>query len=148
MDPLVEYYSQRAAEYEQIYERDDPVRRRELAEIDAQIRRTFANRRVLEIACGTGFWTRVLTEVAETVVATDASTPMLEFAQQKIRSEKPVKFVQASAYDLASVTGDFDAALANFWLSHVPRSQLQQFLAQLHARMGSGVVVFMEDNMN
>jgi 2-polyprenyl-3-methyl-5-hydroxy-6-metoxy-1,4-benzoquinol methylase len=148
MDPLVEYYSQRATEYEEIYERDDPVRRRELAEIDAQIRRTFANRRVLEIACGTGFWTRVVTEVAETVVATDASSAMLELAREKISSEKSVKFAQASAYDLGSVEGNFDAALANFWLSHVPRSQLQQFIAQLHARIGSGSVVFMADNIN
>jgi SAM-dependent methyltransferase len=149
MDGLVEYYSQRAHEYEEIYERDDAVRHAELAQIADVIRRTFVGRRVLEIACGTGFWTKTLLEVAKEVVATDASAAMLEVAREKLRSAPDkLRFAQADAYNLAAVQGDFDAALANFWLSHVPRARLHDFFEQFHHRIGRGAVVFMGDNVN
>jgi len=151
MNDLVEYYSQRATEYEDIYQRDDPTRQFELEQITGEVRRTFAGRRVLEVACGTGFWTKILIEVASEVVATDASATMLDLARQKSGSHRALRLEQVNAYELgsaAAIVGNFDGALANFWLSHVPRAQLQSFLQQFHARLDSGAVVFMADNMN
>ena len=148
MDTLVEYYSQRAPEYEEIYQRADPIRQAELGQIAAIIRQTFAKSRVLEVACGTGFWTKILVEIAENVVATDASTTMLDLAREKVGSHGAIRFEEADAYELAMVPGEFDAGLANFWLSHVPRARLERFLEQFHARLGSGAIVFMADNMN
>ena len=51
------YYNRRAAEYEQIYRRDDPARQAELSSLTLAMQQTLAGRRVLELACGTGFWT-------------------------------------------------------------------------------------------
>src|SRR6185503_12546328 len=127
MNDLVEYYSQRATEYEDIYQRDDPTRQFELEQITGEVRRTFAGRRVLEVACGTGFWTKILIEVASEVVATDASATMLDLARQKSGSHRALRLEQVNAYELgsaAAIVGNFDGALANFWLSHVPRAQL------------------------
>jgi SAM-dependent methyltransferase len=148
MDDLIEYYSQRAPEYEEIYHRGDPTRQAELKQIADEIRRTFGSRRVLEVACGTGFWTKILLEVAAEVVATDASTAMLDLARQKLGRHPALRLEQVDAYELLSLGGNFDAALANFWLSHVPRARIEQFLQQLHARLKPGAVIFMADNMN
>jgi len=71
MDPLVEYYGQRAPEYEDIYRRNDPVRQTELNEIGQIVRTTFLGKRVLEVACGTGFWTQIIAEGAETAAKED-----------------------------------------------------------------------------
>lgn len=58
MDKLAAYYAQRAAEYERIFAK--PERQADLAALKARVRKMFTNRKVLELACGTGFQTRTL----------------------------------------------------------------------------------------
>ncbi|TET46241.1 hypothetical protein E3J62_04735 [candidate division TA06 bacterium] len=65
------YYDLRAEEYEEIYLRDDPVRQSEQAAIATAMKETLSDRRVLEVACGTGFWTEIVARVCEYVVAID-----------------------------------------------------------------------------
>ncbi len=144
---MQEYYNRRAREYEAIYATDDPTRRAELAAIAAQVASLLAGRRVFEVACGTGYWTTIIAKAASNVTATDASKEMLEIASSKALPPNRVTFLTADAYDLASVPGKFDAALANFWLSHVPRARIDEFLTGLGARLEPGSVVFMADNM-
>lgn len=144
---LREVYGRRARQYEQIYQRDDPVRQSEQAELAATIRRTFAGRRVLEIACDTGYWTRELAAAAQRVVAIDASQNMLAVAREKRLAPDVVELREGDAYKLDEVAGDFDACLANFWFSHVPRARIAEFLDGLHRRLEPGAVVLMADNV-
>ena len=143
---LMRYYDGRAPEYEELYYRNDPVRLGEFDRAADVMARKLRDRNVLEIACGTGYWTERLVKCARSVMATDVSADMLSFARKKNISGKVVKFRCADAYDLAPVEGQFDAGVANFWLSHVPRSMLDEFLRGFHRRLGSGAVVFMIDN--
>lgn len=144
---LNDYYNHRAVEYEEIYHRQDPVRQKEQVEIAACMKNVLSNRCVLEIACGTGFWTAIVAEVAERVVAIDISDEMLAVAKAKGLSDEKVKFCTADAYSLDSIKKTFDAGLANFWLSHVSKSQLNDFLRGFHKKLISGAVVFMADNI-
>jgi SAM-dependent methyltransferase len=144
---LNDYYSLRAGEYEEIYGSDDPVRQQELASIADAIREAFLNLRVLEPACGTGYWTAVLTQVAKQVVAVDASPEMLEVARGKGLPKGKVEFLKGDAYYLESVPGKFDGGLANFWLSHVPKARVQEFLHGFHNKLRSKARVFMADNV-
>ena len=66
---MIEYYKKRAKEYEDIYKK--PERQKSILEYQDYIKELFQNRNVLELACGTGFWTETLTETAKTVLATD-----------------------------------------------------------------------------
>lgn len=142
-----QYYDQRADEYERIYARDDPVRQSELARVAKTLRDAVVGRRVLEIACGTGYWTAVIAEAAEHVLAIDTSTRMLAAARRKRLRADRVEFRVADAYALDGVPGTFDAAVAIFWLSHVSKARLKRFLAQFHARLAPGATVFLADNM-
>jgi len=144
---LEHYYNRRAREYEEIYYRPDPVRQKELAEIATAMKDVLSDRQVLEIACGTGFWTAVVAEVAEHVLAIDISDEMLAIAKAKGLPNKKVKFCTGDAYTLGSIEGTFDAGLANFWFSHVPKSQLNDFLCGFHEKLISGAVAFMADNI-
>ena len=146
LEELQHYYDRRAPEYEAIYCRPDGARKEELDAIADDVRRRFAGRRVLEVACGTGFWTQVLTEVAARVLATDASSEMIGFARDKNLSSKVVEFRFADAYRLHELEETFDAGVANFWLSHVPKTKLPTFLEGFHAAVGSGARVMMADN--
>ncbi|PYI52081.1 class I SAM-dependent methyltransferase [Paenibacillus flagellatus] len=141
------YYSRRAREYESVYDRDDPVRLKELADLEQDMRDALRGRSVLEIACGTGYWTERAARSADRITATDLTPEALEIAMTKPLPPGKVRFRQADAYEPALIPGTFDAGLANFWLSHVPKLRLPEFLQRLHDRLGSGAVVFMADNM-
>jgi len=143
---LAAYYARRAAEYEAVYRRPDRARQAEQSAIAEAIRLTLANRDVLEVACGTGFWTAVAIQVARTIVAIDAVPETLEIARAK-RLGPRVSFSVADAYDLAAVSGRFDAGLACFWLSHVPRASLDAFMRGLAARLEPGSPVVLTDNV-
>jgi len=144
---LATYYGLRASEYEQIYQREDSVRQREQAAIAQSMMAILRGRRVLEVACGTGYWTQFVVNVAKHVVAIDVSFEMLEMARAKNMPASKVEFVQADAYKLDTVAGMFDACLANFWFSHIPKARVYEFLVSLNKKLVSGSVVFMADNV-
>lgn len=141
---LVDYYRRRAQEYEAIYAK--PERQADLAFLRQHIPERLAGRRVLEVACGTGYWTVLVARSAASVVATDAGDEPMLVARGKDYGSHPVRFELADAYALAPALGRFDAALAVFWWSHVPRSRIGAFLASLHARLEPRSRVLLMDN--
>ena len=140
---LVDYYRRRAAEYEAIYAK--PERQADLAILRQAIPAMLCGARVLEIACGTGYWTQLAAEAAREVVATDLAEEPMRIAQSKSYEKQPV-FELADAYALPEFLGRFDAALAVFWWSHVPRERIGEFLASLHGRLDPGARVVLMDN--
>jgi SAM-dependent methyltransferase len=143
-DGLRRYYASRAREYDAIY--DKPERQAELAGLRAQVAAFARGRGVLEVACGTGYWTAELARSAQSVRATDASDEVLAVARERGLSADVVSFAVADAFGLEAVAGLFDAAFAGFWWSHVPRAVLPRFLAGLHARLTRPARVLLLDN--
>jgi ubiquinone/menaquinone biosynthesis C-methylase UbiE len=144
---LKQYYSNRAEEYEKVYYRDDPIRQKEQLQIANQMKKAFTNRSVLEVACGTGYWTKTLVEVANNVKAVDYSHEVLSIAKEKDLPSSIVTFCKGNAYKLDDIEGIFDGGCANFWFSHIPKVNISGFLDGLHRRLGTGSIVFMADNM-
>lgn len=142
---LQSYYRRRAAEYEAIYAK--PERQRDLAALRELIPQRLAGRRVLEVACGTGYWTAQVAPLVREVVATDAVEEPMQLARLKSYPPGRVRFVLQDAYHLAADLGLFDAALAVFWWSHVPRRRIGEFLASLHRRLAPGATVLLMDNL-
>jgi demethylmenaquinone methyltransferase/2-methoxy-6-polyprenyl-1,4-benzoquinol methylase len=140
---LLEYYRRRASEYEAIYAK--PERQADLAILRQTIPAKLRGARVLEIACGTGYWTQLVAEVAAEVVATDLAEEPMRIAQAKVYERQPL-FSLADAYVLPETLGRFDAALAVFWWSHIPRERVGEFLSSLHARLEPGARVVLMDN--
>ena len=95
-DPFSSYYAKRAGEYERIY--DKAERQDELAWLRERLPRLFAGRRVLEIACGTGYWTQYIAATAAHVTACDINEAVLEIAREKPLARGRAHFVRADAF--------------------------------------------------
>jgi ubiquinone/menaquinone biosynthesis C-methylase UbiE len=147
MDSLIDYYNRRSDEYERIYHRDDPVRRAELEEITRRMQQVLRGHRVLEVACGTGFWTYRVSSVVEHITALDAASEMLAIAHSKPEKQDRITWIQGDAFRLHEIEGRFTGGLSNFWFSHIPRTRIQDFLTAFHSRLEPGATVFMADNV-
>jgi demethylmenaquinone methyltransferase/2-methoxy-6-polyprenyl-1,4-benzoquinol methylase len=141
---LERYYSKRAAEYEQVY--DKPERQHELEWLRHRIPEVLSGRTVLEVACGTGYWTQFIAREAEHVYACDINESVLEIAREKPIAAGRASFFKADAVTLQGVPPGCDAAFAGFWWSHVKKSGLAQFLNALAAKLEPGAVVAILDN--
>jgi len=138
------YYAARASEYDKVYLK--PERQADLRKIEQCLPKYFTGCNVLEVAAGTGYWTQFLAKESQSILAIDAVQETLDIAQQRI-SATHVIFLQADAYDLSSLPYDFDAAFAGFWLSHVPKQVLPQFIEQLHSSLKPRSKVLFLDNL-
>ena len=144
-DPdLLVYYAARAAEYEKVYEK--PERQADLARLHDVVPKFFDGRRVLEIACGTGYWTRRIAPRVASLVACDLTPETLAIAQASQPARPNVEFRIADVFELDDVPGDFDAGFAGFWWSHVRHDELARFLEGFHRKLEPGSLVVCIDN--
>lgn len=145
---MAAYYRRRAAEYERVYHK--PERQADLRAMEAWVRQPFAGRRVLEVACGTGWWTPHAAVDSASWLATDLNPETLALAQAKPLPPGKVHFEVLDAYrlDTLQAPGErrFDAAFAGCWWSHVPRQQLSDWVDALHRVLQPGARVVMLDN--
>jgi SAM-dependent methyltransferase len=142
---LVQYYAERALEYERIYEKAE--RQADLRKIRHAIETEFAGKHVLEVACGTGYWTEVLAKSAAAVYASDINEEVIEIARAKpaISKNPKISFVQSDAYTLNGVPRS-SACLIAFWWSHIPRERLISFLDVVHSKLERSATVMIIDN--
>lgn len=130
------YYARRAAIYDASMGYEDSEEVALLKPVIESLQRQLKDRTVLEVACGPGFWTRMVSETAAAITATDYNESMLAEARQKPLDSGRVKLLRADAYNLsASVVRDFDGVFAVDWLAHVPRSRMRDFLEGLHGTL-------------
>src|SRR5262245_32114325 len=142
---MVDYYARRAKEYERIYQK--PERQADLTRLRDFLEGAFVGLDVLEIACGTGYWTAVIARTAASVLATDINDEVLAMARTKSTTQATVTFQRADAYALPDFPRKFPAGLAAFWWSHVPKASRSAFLQGFHRRLLPGARVIMIDNI-
>ncbi|BEU96880.1 class I SAM-dependent methyltransferase [Acidovorax sp. DW039] len=140
---MQDYYAARAKEYDQIYAK--PERQADLRQMEAWLPSALAGRNVLEIACGTGYWTQFYAPQAQAVLAMDGAPQTLEIARTRVPAN--VTLAQGDAYQLAALEQrPWDAAFAGFWWSHIPRTRISAFLQGLHSVLQPGAKVVFMDN--
>lgn len=141
---LKKYYSLRSGEYDLLYEKVD--RQEDLAGMRELLISVLEGKNVLEVACGTGYWTEVLADHVETLHAIDTSMEMIEVARKRVSRKGNITFSLHDAYSLEDLEGDFDAAFCGYWISHVHRDRMKPFIDSLNARLERGSVVALLDN--
>lgn len=138
------YYALRAGEYEDIYKK--PERQADLRLLEDILSSAFAGMDVMEIACGTGYWTQFIAKSARAVYSMDLNPEVLELARRKDYGSCPVIFAVADAFQLGEILLRYDAAFCGFWWSHIPVEKLSALLSGLNGRLPPESRVVMVDN--
>jgi SAM-dependent methyltransferase len=148
------YYDARAPVYDQLYLRqgryvvDDAAWTQkwhgETAALERFVGGLDASGDVLELAPGTGLWTRFLAPRARRFVGVDASPNMLE--RNRHRHDPDVGFVQADLF-MWDQDERFDLIFAGFFLSHIPPDLWAPFWAKVARWLApAGTLAFVDDS--
>lgn len=141
---LAKYYAERASEYDRIYLK--PERQEELSILSNELAQLLAKRKVLEVACGTGYWTQFIAPNCESVLATDFNTEVLDIAKERLRNFNNILLKKSDAFKLNNLDQEFNGAFAGFWWSHLKKAQISHFLSVLHGKLLPGSLVVIADN--
>ena len=152
------YYAARAPEYDEWWlrtgrhDRGPEFRSRWIAEtneVRAALAAFGAYGRILELACGTGWWTQQLAEGAKEVTAVDASSEMIERCRARVETAglgaERVRYVVADLWEWTPERR-YDEVFFGFWLSHVPEERFDAFWALVDAALAPGGRVFFVDS--
>jgi SAM-dependent methyltransferase len=142
------YYAERAPEYDDWwyrrgrYELEPDARARweaDAAEAEAALEALAPSGTALELAAGTGIWTRKLVRLAERVVAVDANPETLAL------NTSEAELVRADVFAWQPAER-FDLVFFSFWLSHVPEERFEEFWTLVRAALVPGGRVFLVDS--
>lgn len=139
------YYSKRASEYEQIYYRDIPERQQEIADIERYLENLVTGKSILELACGTGYWTACMSKSAKCIISSDYSAEMISEAKKKTYI-CPTQFVQADMYSMPIPPHSVDMAIFGFWFSHEPKQKYEQFFKLIKSFVKKDGQIWLLDN--
>jgi len=150
------YYDARAEEYDDWFFRQGRYDRgeeatvtwfKELGEVEVALERLpLDGAELLELAPGTGLWTERLVGRAATLTAVDGSLEMIEVAKRRLGERwNLVTFIQADLFDWEPTTR-YDGAVLCFWISHVPRALLDDFVRKVAQALKPGGFVFFLDS--
>jgi demethylmenaquinone methyltransferase/2-methoxy-6-polyprenyl-1,4-benzoquinol methylase len=153
----VAYYDARAPEYEDWWFRrgrcalpaPDAARWfADVAEVEAALDSFGPSGSVLELACGTGVWTRQLARHATHLVAVDGAAATLEQNRGRLpaTSKATVEYVHADLFSWRPPAEAFDAVVFGYWLSHVPDDRMAGFWQGVRGALGAGGRVFFIDS--
>jgi demethylmenaquinone methyltransferase/2-methoxy-6-polyprenyl-1,4-benzoquinol methylase len=142
------YYAERAREYDDWwyrrgrYELEPEALERwqaDAAEAEAALASFARDSSVLELAAGTGIWTRKLVRLADRVVAVDANAETLAL------NTSDAELVQADVLEWKPAER-FDLVFFSFWLSHVPDETFDEFWTGVRSALVPDGRVFLVDS--
>ncbi len=113
------------------------------AELDAWIGR-IRPESVLELAGGTGLFTRRIAPRVANVTVVDASPEVLAINRARVAAAN-VTYVEADLFDWRP-HARYDAVFFSFWLSHVPDSRFASFWSSVSASLAPNGAAYLIDS--
>lgn len=161
IDPILAeqavYYRARAGEYDEWWQRQgrydhgpEATERwnGEVATLDRALDDFSPRGDVLELACGTGWWTERLARHAAALTCVDASPEVIAINRARLAKAglPPARYLDA---DLFAWRPDrtYDAVFFSFWLSHVPPERFDRFWATVAGALKPDGRVFLIDSL-
>ena len=152
----IDYYRARAGEYDEWwfrtgrYDRGPEFNARwraEVATVEAALDTWLTAHRpqmLLELACGTGLFTRRLAPCVLHITAVDASPEVLAINRSRVATAN-VDYVEADLFSWQPVAR-YDAVFFSFWLSHVPEERFAAFWDKVATALAPGGAAYLIDS--
>ena len=142
-DHLVSYYKERANEYDKVYL--NPPEQGDLRKATDFFQTLFAQKTVLELACGTGYWTERIGETATAVHAIDINDRVLRIAEER-RSRDNISYSIADMYTIES-NKKYDGLFGGFIWSHILLQDLDNCIERWKGLLKPGGVIAFIDSV-
>ena len=156
LDEQLDYYRGRAPEYDQWWFREGRYDRgadvnalwfadvREVEDAFAAFVARARPRSALELACGTGLWTRHLATAIPRVTAIDGSPEVV--ARNRSRVDRAnVEFAIADLFAWKPAAR-YDLVFMGFWLSHVPDERFDALWVRVRDALAPGGAAYVVDS--
>jgi demethylmenaquinone methyltransferase/2-methoxy-6-polyprenyl-1,4-benzoquinol methylase len=152
----IDYYRARAGEYDEWwlrrgrYDRGPAFNARwraEVGAVDAAVTgwlSAFRPQALLELACGTGLFTRHLAPRVPHVTAVDASSEVIAINRARVGAAN-VDYVEADLFSWRPAER-YDAVFFSFWLSHVPEDRFAAFWKIVASALAPGGEAYLIDS--
>lgn len=150
----LDYYRARAGEYDRWWNREGRCDRgteanarwfAEAAALERVLEHFDPRGNVLELACGTGLWTRHLVGYADRLTAVDGSAEVLAINRARVEDSR-VEYRHVDIFNWLPEPASFDACVFSFWLSHVPEERFAAFWAMVGLALRPGGRVLFIDS--
>jgi demethylmenaquinone methyltransferase/2-methoxy-6-polyprenyl-1,4-benzoquinol methylase len=154
LDEQLTYYRARAPEYDEWFMRTGRYDRgpehraewfSEVAILEAALEPVVTGKQVLELACGTGRWTKYLARWAALTLAVDAAPEALQINKEQIRAAN-VDYLEADVFSWQP-DKTFDVVFFSFWLSHIPPQRFAPFWQMVRRALKPGGYAFFMDSL-
>jgi len=143
---LSNYYSIQSSVYDKVYQK--PERQNDLKYISIYLCDHFYNKEVLEIASGTGYWTKKIAQKANKVMSLDICPEMISIAKKNNDNCKNIEYLTTDIFNInVQINNFFNAAFSGFWWSHIPHSKIAHFIDTLHLLLQPMSQVIFIDNI-
>ena len=144
-DSMHRYYDARASEYEEAYLlgtgtasiTDPEIFRREVSVLAGIVER-FGRGRLIDLACGTGFWLPFYAPRCSAITLIDQAPRMLDECRKKIAvldGTERMTVVHGDVLEHPFAQGAYDSALVGFLLSHLTDAQEQLLFERLRSML-------------
>jgi len=152
----IAYYRARAAEYDAWWFRTgrfdrgaatNAAWRADVAIVERAVVDMLAATRpsgVLELACGTGLFTRHLAPRADHVTAIDAAPEVIAINRRRVAAPN-VRYVEADLFEWQPQQ-QYDCVFMSFWLSHVPPARFASFWKTVRRALAPGGFAYLVDS--
>lgn len=106
------------------------------------------NKKILELGCGSGYWTRILSKKGAICTGVDKSTKQLKLAISEESKEKlGIKYIKKDISNLKGISSNtFDIVFIEFVLLEIPKKKLlDKILKESHRVLKKSGVLFISD---
>lgn len=154
LDEQLTYYRARAPEYDEWFMRTGRYDRgpehraewfSEVAIIEVALEPIVTGKEVLELACGTGRFTKYLARWSAHTLAVDGAAEALKINKDQIRADN-VDYLEADLFSWQPAR-TFDVVFFSFWLSHIPAQRFAAFWRTVQNALKPDGCVFFIDSL-
>lgn len=150
------YYRDRAGEYDEWwfrtgrYDRGEELNAawfKDVAAVESHLA-TFLDvarpRSALELACGTGLFTRLLAPKVGCLTAIDSSPEVIAINRDRVGAAN-VDYIECDVFEWQPRQA-YDLVFMSFWLSHVPMPRFDDFWGMVRAGLAPGGAAYVVDS--